>query len=127
MSDSDVLIERLTSILEALERIPRRFAGIESPSDFTATDAGIDRMDAICMILIAAGEELKAIDRRTLGQLLSRYPNVEWRGVTGVRDVLAHGYFQVNTEQLFGICRDDIPQLIETVRKMMQDLKHSTA
>jgi len=30
MSDSDVLIERLTSILEALERIPRRFAGIEA-------------------------------------------------------------------------------------------------
>ena len=59
MSDSadasSLLRERLTSILEALERIPRRFAGINSPADFYATDDGIDRMDAICMVLIAVG------------------------------------------------------------------------
>lgn len=79
-------------------------------------------MDAICMILIAVGEEFKAIDRRTNGTLLSRYPEVNWRGVMGVRDFLAHGYFQVNADQLFGICRDDIPLLIETVRKMIEEL-----
>ena len=45
-----------------------------------------------------------------------------WRGVIGVRDFLAHGYFQVNAEQLFGICRDDIPELIRTVRKMIEEL-----
>ena len=39
--DSRLLRERLTSILEALERIPRRFAGINTPADFYATDAGI--------------------------------------------------------------------------------------
>jgi hypothetical protein len=72
VSDPDVLIERLTGVLKALESIPRRFAGIERPSDFTATDARIDRMDAICMILIAAGEELEEIDSRTEGKLLRR-------------------------------------------------------
>jgi hypothetical protein len=46
MSDKELLAERLKGILEALERIPRRFAGIKKPSDFTDTDAGIDRMDA---------------------------------------------------------------------------------
>lgn len=45
----------------------------------------------------------------------------------GVRDFLAHGYFQVNTEQLFGICRDDIPPLIAAVRQMIQDLKNGPA
>lgn len=122
MYDRELLVERLTSILEALERIPRRFAGIRTPSDFAASEAGIDRMDAISMILVAVGEEFKAIDRKTEGKLLSRYPEVDWRGVMGVRDVFAHAYFQVNAEQLFGICRDDIPKLIETVRKMIEEL-----
>ena len=122
MYDRELLVERLTSILEALERIPRRFAGIGTPSDFAASEAGIDRMDAISMILVAVGEEFKAIDRKTEGELLSRYPEVDWRGVMGVRDVLAHAYFQVNAEQLFGICRDDIPKLIETVHKMIKEL-----
>jgi len=122
MSDTQLLIERLSSVLQSLERIPRRFAEIETPSDFTETEAGIDRMDAICMILIAVGEELKAIDRKTEGGLLSRYPDVNWRGIIGVRDFLAHGYFQVNAEQLFGICKEDIPSLISEIRKMIADM-----
>lgn len=116
MYDPELLVERLQTLLEALERIPRRFADIATPADFYSSDARIDRMNAICMILIAAGEELKSIDRKTEGKLLSRYPGVKWRGAMGVRDVLAHGYFQVNAEQLFDICRNDIPALIETVK-----------
>lgn len=125
--DRELLVDRLRTLLEALERIPRRFAGIATPGDFTASDAGIDRMDAICMILIAAGEEIKSIDRKTDGELLSRYPDVKWRGVMGVRNVLAHGYFQVNAEELFAICQDDIPDLIETVKTMIEDVEHGPA
>jgi len=123
MSESEVVLERLTSVLSALERIPRRFASISAPADFLASDAGIDRMDAICMILIATGEQLKAIDRKTGGKLLPRYPSVPWSAVMGVRDVLPHGYFEVNTEQLFGICKADIPVLIATIRQMICDLR----
>jgi uncharacterized protein with HEPN domain len=110
-----------------LERIPRRFTGISQPSDFLNSDAGLDRMDAICMILIAAGEEFKRIDRQTKGELFARYPQVEWRGAMGLRDVLAHGYLDVDTEQLFTVCKERIPVLIETVRLMIQDLQHETA
>ena len=127
MSDKQLLIERLTIILESLQRIPRRFADINTPADFTETESGIDKMDAICMILIAIGEEFKAIDRKTEGNLLSHYHGVNWRGVIGVRDFLAHGYFQVNADQLFSICRDDIPVLIETVKKMIEDLPNGVA
>jgi uncharacterized protein with HEPN domain len=81
MYDPELLVEKLQTLIEALERIPRRFAGISVPSDFHASDDGIDRMDAICMILIAAGEELKNIDRKTEGKWLSRYPAINWRGI----------------------------------------------
>jgi hypothetical protein len=37
---------------------------------FTDTDDGKDRLDAICMILIAVGEAFKRIDRTTDGKLL---------------------------------------------------------
>lgn len=74
--------------------------------NFRASAQGIDRMDAICMILIAAGEEFKNIDRKTEGTLFSRYPGIDWRGAIGLRDVMAHGYFDVDTEELFNICRD---------------------
>lgn len=120
---SDQLIERLELVLEALQRIPRRFSAIEQPSDFYTTEDGIDRMDAICMILIAAGEEFKKIDQKTDGKLLSKYPNTKWTGLFGIRNFLAHTYFHVNALQLYDICQNDIPPLIETLKQMMADLQ----
>lgn len=40
MYDTGNLIERLKGVLEALERIPRRFAEIESATDFQQSEAG---------------------------------------------------------------------------------------
>lgn len=127
MSDASLLSERLQTVLTALERIPRRCAGISQPSDFLTSDAGIDCMDAICMILIAAGEEFKKIDRKTEGKLFLRYPQVQWRGAIGLRDVLAHGYFDVDAEQLYTICIERIPPLIETIREMIEDIEQGAA
>ena len=127
MSDQEVLIERLEDVLELLERIPRRFRGIARPADFQATDEGVDRMDAICMILIAAGEEFKKIDRKTNGELFRRYPQADWRGAIRVRDVMAHGYLDADVDELFSICRDDIPSLIDALRTMIADLRHGAS
>ena len=56
------------NILTAIERIERRFAGIDSADDFLSGNAGIDRLDGITMMLIAIGEQLKQLDasRRSL-------------------------------------------------------------
>ncbi|MDH4225205.1 MAG: hypothetical protein OEW12_06125 [Deltaproteobacteria bacterium] len=68
MFDPALMVERLSAVLKILERIPRRFSGIKTADDFIADDAGIDGMDAICMNLIAVGEEIKQIDRKTDGE-----------------------------------------------------------
>ncbi len=69
-----LLRERLESVLEALERIPRRFATVPSAEYFAQSDDGKDRLDAICMILIAVGEAFKQIDKKTDGKLLGKLP-----------------------------------------------------
>ncbi|OQW93053.1 MAG: hypothetical protein BWK79_13180 [Beggiatoa sp. IS2] len=127
MCDRDsLLVERLEVLLSALERIPRRFAGIKMADDFLNSDDGLDKLDAICMILIATGEAFKQIDKKTSGQLLSRYPQIDWKGIKGIRNVIAHGYFDVDAEQVFAVCHTDIPILIETVRKIIDDLNNHT-
>lgn len=124
MFDPQLLTERLQTVLTALERIPQRFAEISRPEDFLSSERGIEKMDAICMILIAAGEEFKRIDRQTEGKLFAHYPQVEWRGAIGLRDVLAHGYFDVDAEQLYTICKERIPPLIATIRQIIQDIEN---
>jgi uncharacterized protein with HEPN domain len=44
-----------------------------------------------------------------------------------VRNVIAHGYFDLDAEQVFTICKEDIPELIGTVRVMIKDLQEGAA
>ncbi len=122
MSDDGLLLDRLKQILEALERIPKRFENIALPQDFYNTESGLEHLDSICMVLLAVGESFKQINQKTEGNLLAAYPQIPWQEIMGLRNILAHAYFEVDEQQIYNICRDDIPQLIETVRQMIQDL-----
>jgi len=123
MFKNETVAEQLETILEALKRIPRRFSNIDVATDFLDSDDGIDKLDAICMILIAIGEAFKKIDQKMGSDFLNCYPHIDWKGIKGVRDVIAHGYFDVDVEQVFNLCRDDIPILIQTVQQMIADIR----
>ena len=127
MYDRQESINRLKDVLEALERIPRRSESIYSPDDFLADETGLEHLDSICMILVAVGEAFRQLDVKTKGDWLSRYSQILWRDVIGVRNVIAHGYFDIDAEQVFNICKKDIPELIRTVRVMIKDLQDGAA
>jgi uncharacterized protein with HEPN domain len=122
MFDKDLVAEILSQILLAANRIERRCAGIGKPDDFLVSEDGIDKLDAICMMLIAIGESLKNLDRVTGGKFLEGYPEVDWKGAKGMRDIISHHYFDLNAEVVFSICRDRMPGLIETIARMKQSL-----
>jgi uncharacterized protein with HEPN domain len=125
MYDKTLLIDKLEQIYEALIRIERRFSGIGSPSDFTTTEINQDRLDAIAMLLIAVGESFKKIEKETEGKFLKKYLEIDWKGVIGVRDVLAHDYFDLDVEEIYKICKYDISRLKEVVSTMLEAVKTS--
>ena len=88
MFDIELVREVLRQIHEAGKRIERRFSTIRSPEDFLATEEGLDRLDAICMMLIAIGESIKNLDKITGNALLCKYPEVDWKGAKGARDII---------------------------------------
>ena len=122
MFDTELINEILSQILTAAYRIERRSQDISEPDDFLVSDAGIDKLDAICMMLIAIGENLKNLDKVTNGEFLVKFPEVDWKGAKGMRDIISHHYFDLNAEVVFSICKDRIPGLIETTIKMKKSL-----
>jgi uncharacterized protein with HEPN domain len=122
MFDSDLVDEILSQILIAANRIERRCSGITGPDDFLGSEGGLDKLDAICMMLIAIGENLKNLDKVTEGKLLTRYPEVDWKGAKGMRDIISHHYFDLNAEVVFTICKERIPGLIKAINKMKDAL-----
>ena len=122
MYDQELVREILLQVLEATRRIARRFAPISSPADFLRSEAGLEKLDAICMLLVAIGESIKRLDKITQGMLLSRYPQVEWKKVIGMRDVLSHHYFDLNAEAVYTVCAYHIGVLEQTIEQMLADL-----
>lgn len=121
MFDRELINEILNQILEATSRIERRCIAINSPDDFLATEAGIDKLDGICMMLIAIGESLKNLDKITDGKLFALHPEIDWKGAKGIRDIISHHYFDLNAEVVFSVCMDRLPDLVRAIKSMQKD------
>ncbi len=120
--DKELVQAILSQILTSLDKIKYRFSPVKQISDFTDTPAGMEKLDAICMQLIAIGESLKNLDKITVGKLLTKYPEVNWKGAKAMRDIISHHYFDIDAEIIFDVCKNKIPTLRNTKEKMLSDL-----
>lgn len=123
MYDKELAIEILHQIEIATQKVIQRFQVINNPNDFADTAVGMEKMDAICMMLIVIGESLKNLDKISGQKLLKQYPNVDWKKAKGMRDIITHHYSEIDAETVFFTCKRKIPDLLETIQKILEDLK----
>ena len=116
MYDTLIAFHILDLIQKSLERISFRFSDISCPDDFLLSESGMMKLTAI-------GESIKNLDKVTNKELLAQYPEIPWRYVMGVRDIIVHHYFDVDADELYRICLEDIPQLQQAIKRMLDDLK----
>jgi uncharacterized protein with HEPN domain len=117
-----IALDILEDILSAIERLEERTKDIHSTDDFLSSAFGMVLLDATCMLLIAIGESLKNLDKVTNGELLPTYPSVPWKNVKGLRDIIAHHYFDVDAAQILWIIKNEISPLKEAIRFFINDL-----
>ena len=122
MYDKTLVIEILDQIIGAIEIVQERCEFAQCEDDFTYTKEGQEKLDGICMKLIAVGESLKKIDFITDKTLLVKYPQVEWRKIKGIRDFISHHYFDLDAEVIFSICQNNIEDLLLTLKVIKKDL-----
>ena len=122
MYDKGLVIDILSQVIEAVETTEERCAFATCEDDFIDTKEGQEKLDGICMKLIAVGESLKQIDHITDKRLLVQYPQIEWKKVKGIRDFISHHYFDLDAEMIFGICENNIGELLEVLRDIREDL-----
>jgi len=123
MHDKELILEILHQVQESAQKVVQRFQKIRTPNDFTDTSDGVEKMDAICMMLIVIGESLKKLDKVTGNDLLSKYPDVDWKKAKGMRDIITHHYADINPDTVFFTCKRKIPGLLGTIQKIINDLK----
>ena len=122
MHNEEILYYSLKRIASTIERIINNSKYIDNSQYYVHSPAGMERLESTCMLLLAIGESIKGIDKMTQKQLLSNYPEVDWKGAMGIRDIIAHHYFDIDESIVFDVVKNKLPEMLVTINKMIEEL-----
>ena len=80
--------------------------------------ANVVAYDAVLYNLQILGEAAKKIP----DPIRQQHPEIDWRGVAGLRDVLSHAYFAVDNAALWKIVSADVARLVGQLARIEADL-----
>jgi uncharacterized protein with HEPN domain len=104
----------IEDILESITKIEHYTEGI-SQAEFIGNTL---IQDAVLRRLEVMGEATKNLPN----ELREKYPEIPWREIAGLRDVLIHGYFGVNLARVWLVIERDLPNLKERISEVLQDM-----
>ena len=103
----------LTDILEAVRRILSYTDGM-SLEDF---EKSLVTVDAVVRNLEVIGEAAGRIP----SEIQAEAPDIEWRKIIALRNVLAHEYFGVNTKIVWDVVVNKLRPLERAGRRILED------
>ncbi|MDX2217383.1 MAG: DUF86 domain-containing protein [Oculatellaceae cyanobacterium bins.114] len=85
--------------------------GLEKPE----LAVNLEKQSAILYQIVVIGEAVK----RLSADFRNQHPQVPWREIAGMRDILTHQYDRVEVDEIWDVIQDDIPQLLSMIEPLL--------
>lgn len=97
-------------------------ADVRSKQDFLLSMSGMVLFNSTCMCLQSIGEAIRQVDNKTEGKLFSKYPEIPWKQIIGMRNILSHEYLSIDPDLIFDIISQEIEPLKETLGRVLAEI-----
>ena len=105
----------LLQIKKAIEQLQDWNKDILNVDDYYSTPEGMKNLAASCMLIEAIGEVVKQIDKLTQSRLLDERPEIPWQDVIGIRNHIAHGYFDFDGDIVLDVIKNNLDELLAAI------------
>ena len=120
----DIMLDMLDYIRHQAEFIIETTEDVKELNDFLCSQFGMVLYNnSTCMCLQTIGETVRKIDELTDRIFLDKcYPEVPWRSIIGMRNIISHEYAATDPEKVFNTIKLDIPTLLQKVDAIIEDI-----
>jgi uncharacterized protein with HEPN domain len=109
----------LKDILFAIEKIEKYTKGL-SHFEFKKNSLVIDGVVRNLEIIGEASKKLPT-------EIKNNLPDIEWKKMTGLRDILIHEYFGIDKDIVWDIIQNKLPSLKKKISELMKSKANSSS
>ena len=107
-------------IRTAIGQLQEWNADVSSAEDYYQSYSGMQKLAANRKHIEANRKEIKKINDITKGALLPERPEIPWGDVIGIRNHIAHGYFDINGYLVFSTIKNDLDELKDAIEYFIE-------
>lgn len=110
MRETDRDLLRIQHMIESINRVNEFMAG-KSEKD----------LENNSMLFYAVVKNIEIIGEaayKLTHEFTDSYPDIPWKQIIRMRHILVHGYYQINTEQLYNVYTEDLPYLYDKLQNL---------
>lgn len=110
--------ERVRDILGAVERI-QTYTGALTYEQFCADQKTVE---AVQLNFIIIGEAARSIP----DDVTAEHPDIPWKEMRGLRNIVVHGYFGVSVSVLWQTVSTDLPSIVGPLEALLAEFPGPT-
>lgn len=122
LDDRKRIRSTLEQIRKAIGQLKEWNEDVKSSEDYYLSSGGMQKLAASCMLIEAIGEGIKKINHHTKGELLHTRPEIPWEDVMGIRNHIAHGYFDIDGDVIFSSVKNDLDPLEKAIDYFLKSI-----
>lgn len=114
-TSSNRILGTLIQIKEAIKQLQDWNKEVQTVDDYYCSPEGMKNLAASCMLIEAIGEGVKQIDKLTHSELLKERSEIPWQDVIGIRNHIAHGYFDIDGDIVLDVVKNNLEELLAAI------------